>query len=85
MGWCPGVGLSALAPTVHPAPAETCQLAAALFPLPQVNSETDFVARNAVFQDLVKRVAGTALTALPPTSPLSDDVRAAPLQRLRGQ
>jgi hypothetical protein len=83
MGWCPGVGLSVLAPTVHPAPAETCLLPCS--PSPQVNSETDFVARNAVFQDLVKRVAGTALTALPPTSPLSDDVRAVSLQRLRGQ
>ncbi len=32
---------------------------------PQLNSETDFVARNVIFQGLASRLAAAALTALP--------------------
>jgi len=34
----------------------------------EVNSETDFVARNDVFQAMVKKIAGVALTASDPTA-----------------
>jgi elongation factor Ts len=39
----------------------------------QINSETDFVARNELFQDLVKRVSQVALTALPATTTSAAD------------
>ena len=43
-------------------------------PRVQINSETDFVARNDVFQDLVRRVSGVALVALPPSGAVIADV-----------
>ena len=40
----------------------------------QINSETDFVARNDVFQDLVRRVSARALDVLPSSNKVVTDV-----------
>ena len=40
----------------------------------QINSETDFVARNDVFQDLVRRVSARALDVLPSSIKVVTDV-----------